>query len=500
MVEIHQNAAPVKHRWHRGHKRVVSSHSAEVSLSMNILLLSSAYNSLTQHAHVELKALQHRVGVVVAATSEAMAQAVETFQPDLILCPMLTRIIPRSIWESHRCIILHPGVIGDRGSASLDWAILNDEPTWGTTAVEAAVHVDSGPIWATGEFKMREGSKSSLYRDEVTRAAMKAMLDAVARYASGLYVPAPLDYSAPDVRGRFRPAIRSERRIDWTSDPADTILRRIHSADASPGLLDEIAGMPVYLYGAHREGTLIGPPGEIIAQRHGAICRAAVDGAVWISHLRKKGPQQDHFKLPAALVLGDRLAGVPEVPLHLHATTRSKTFREVWYEESDAVGYVHFSFYNGAMGTDQCRRLTEAVLYARSRPTRVIVLFGGRDFWSNGIHLNLIEAAPDPAAESWRNINAMNDLVLSILTATDKVTIAAMYGSAGAGGLMMALAADRVFARDGIVLNPHTRAWVACTDPSTGPTRCRSGSGRTSHASSPIAANPSACTRAGTSG
>ena len=94
-------------------------------------------------------------------------------------------------------------------------------------------------------------------------------------------------------------------------------------------------------------------------------------------------------------------------------------------------------------------------MYARSRPTRVIVLFGGRDFWSNGIHLNLIEAAADPAEESWRNINAMDDLVLAILTATAHVTIAALYGSAGAGGLMMALAADRVFARDGIVLNPH---------------------------------------------
>jgi putative two-component system hydrogenase maturation factor HypX/HoxX len=30
-----------------------------------------------------------------------------------------------------------------------------------------------------------------------------------------------------------------------------------------------------------------------------------------------------------------------------------------------------------------------------------------------------------------------------------------MYGSAGAGGVMMALGADRVLAREGIVLNPH---------------------------------------------
>src|SRR5205823_14993227 len=130
-------------------------------------------------------------------------------RPDLILCPMLTRIIPRSIWEEYPCIILHPGILGDRGAASLDWAILNQEDTWGTTAVGAAEHVDSGPIWATSEFKMREGSKSSLYRDEVTGAAMKAMLDAVERFAGGLFVPAPLNYSAPDVRGRYRPPIKA---------------------------------------------------------------------------------------------------------------------------------------------------------------------------------------------------------------------------------------------------------------------------------------------------
>src|SRR5438067_6549152 len=98
---------------------------------MKILILSSAYNSLTQHAHVALKALQHTVAVAAATTPETMTQAVDSFKPDLVLCPMLAQIIPRSIWEAQPCIILHPGIVGDRGAASLDWAILNDEQTWG---------------------------------------------------------------------------------------------------------------------------------------------------------------------------------------------------------------------------------------------------------------------------------------------------------------------------------------------------------------------------------
>jgi putative two-component system hydrogenase maturation factor HypX/HoxX len=84
-------------------------------------------------------------------------------------------------------------------------------------------------------------------------------------------------------------------------------------------------------------------------------------------------------------------------------------------------------------------------------------LLGGRDFWSNGIHLNVIEAADDPARESWRNINAIADLVLEIL-ATRQLVVAGLRGNAGAGGVMLALAADQVFARRGVVLNPHYRS------------------------------------------
>ncbi len=107
------------------------------------------------------------------------------------------------------------------------------------------------------------------------------------------------------------------------------------------------------------------------------------------------------------------------------------------------------------MGTAQCESLRRAVRAAKTRPTRVLVLMGGPDFWSNGIHLNLIEAAAHPAEESLRNINAMNDLVREIIVADRQITIAAMQGNAGAGGAFLALAADHVWARDGIVVNPH---------------------------------------------
>jgi Formyl transferase, C-terminal domain len=78
------------------------------------------------------------------------------------------------------------------------------------------------------------------------------------------------------------------RAIDWSRDPAEVIIRKICAADSAPGVLDRLYGKSYFLYGAHEEDRLKGAPGQILAQRDGAICRGTVDGAVWITHLKAR--------------------------------------------------------------------------------------------------------------------------------------------------------------------------------------------------------------------
>jgi putative two-component system hydrogenase maturation factor HypX/HoxX len=59
--------------------------------------------------------------------------------------------------------------------------------------------------------------------------------------------------------------------------------------------------------------------------------------------------------------------------------------------------------------------------------------------------------------EAWRNINAIDDVCREIITCTNQIVVTSVGGNAGAGGVMLALGADRVVLRDGIVLNPHYR-------------------------------------------
>jgi putative two-component system protein, hydrogenase maturation factor HypX/HoxX len=428
---------------------------------MQILFLVSAHNSLSQRAWIALTDLGHEVAVAVVDSAAAMETAVRAHAPDLIVCPFLKTLIPESIWRRHRCLIVHPGPRGDRGPSSLDWAIELDKPDWGVTVLEANADFDAGEVWATSKFAMRRAAKSSLYRHEVRRAAVEAVLEAIDRL---VLVGAPRSARA-DVAsvapGPCLPLMAQEvRAIDWQSDLTERVLRKVRAGDGHPGALDAIAGIHFHLFGAHPERSLRGRPGELIGQRNGAICRATVDGAVWITHLKQRDtPANRHFKLPATHALG--LAGidleVPEVEIALDAhLPEDHTYREIAYHEHAGVGYLRFAFYNGAMSTDQCGRLREAFAHARAqRHTRVIVLLGGDDYFSNGIHLNVIEAAEDPAQESWRNLEAIDDLVKDIVQTDSHLVVSALAGDAAAGGVPLALAADYVLAREDTVLNPY---------------------------------------------
>jgi putative two-component system hydrogenase maturation factor HypX/HoxX len=433
--------------------------SSATDTGLKVLFLVSAHNSLSQRAYIALTELGHDVTVQVVSAGHEMEAAVAVHQPELIVCPMLKTFIPESIWREHKCLVVHPGPQGDRGPSSLDWSIELGYAEWGVTVLEASEEADAGDVWATRKFPTRAVGKSSLYRHEVRRHAIDALLETMRKVADPSFTPEPLDYSDPKVTGQLRPLMKQDvRKLDWSSDSTSTVVRRIRAAEGFPGVLDNVAGIDFHLFGVHAERTLRGVPGEIIATRNGAFCRATVDGAVWITHL-KPPKNVDGFKLPAtrALALAGVTLDVPEVGVPLHAPIPfDHTYREISYEEDAGVGYLYFDFYNGAMSTEQCRRLREAYVYARSRrTTRAIVLMGGEDFFSNGIHLNVIEAAADQGEESWFNLHAIDDIVREILETDSHLVISALCGDAAAGGVPFAVAADHVLARKDVVLNPY---------------------------------------------
>ncbi len=239
--------------------------------------------------------------------------------------------------------------------------------------------------------------------------------------------------------------------INWSLDSAETIVRKIQSRDSQPGLHDSIHHTSVYLYGAHLQTLLkpcTAPPKTLLSCDKRAFLFSTKDPnhALWITHLRSPTNKQMPFKLPAAMAIPSPVSIHQEYP----------TYQNSWAHIENDVCYVHWEFYNGAMRADHCLQLKQLLERQKTHPFKVLVLLGGKRFFSNGIDLNTIEASENPVKQSQSYINAINDLIQYIMTEmSDKIVISALRGHAGAGGAMLSQVADYVFIHEDSIVNPH---------------------------------------------
>ncbi|EFQ33724.1 formyl transferase domain-containing protein [Colletotrichum graminicola] len=365
-------------------------------------------------------------------------------------------------------------------------------------------------------------TKSSVYRGPVTRAALTATSAAIERIQTACmqavspYTPPPspgnlkfaphlvnpLLQAKPAYRDasvtlqkaflggvtRHRPLLKAAQRdFNVQSHTAREISRRIRSSDSQPGCLTKLFGPSLYVYGGIIEESddFVGQarPGKIIAYRDDAVCVATCDEkAVWITHVRRVKKKTDVMlwpKVPAVSGLQE-LGIINDDAVARNCISRATvdwsraphtTQQDVWvdfetFPGARRVAFLYFEFYNGAMSTEQCTRMISALDFIISthvveRPLSAVVLMGGEGYFSNGIALNVIEAAADPALESWLNINRIDDVVhylLHELPSRKILTIAGIRGNCAAGGVAMAAACDIVLAGTEAVLNPAYRA------------------------------------------
>lgn len=411
---------------------------------MKILLLISSFNSLSQRVYCELKELNHKVSICLGNEKD-LIENINKINPDIIFCPYLKEYLSSEIYEKYPTFILHPGIIGDRGHQSLDHAINDEKQKWGVVILKANKELDGGDIYASSNFEMRITSKGSIYRNEVCDATSKALQELL------LNLQNPEFKAFAQIQNDIHKTLtQNNRKIDWEKDNTNTIIKKINMSDSYPGVKENFLGIDCFIYGACIEDTFRGKAKQIIAKRDGTICIGTKDGAIWASHLKEEGK----FKLPATYVLKNKIKGIKEERISLIHQDDKNTFHEIYIEKKDDIVYLYFDFYNGAMNSEQAIRLKYAVEYLKEE-CKVLVLMGGKEFFSNGIHLNILEDSKKQGEDGWSNINAMNDLVKSVLFAEDIITVASFSNNAGAGGVFLGLACDYTIVREGVVFNPH---------------------------------------------
>src|SRR3546814_15233315 len=86
---------------------------------MRILLLSHAFNSLSQRLWLSLSAAGYALSVEFDINDAATRQAVALWRPEVVIAPYLKRAIPEDVWRRVPCLIVHPGPRVDLGPSAL---------------------------------------------------------------------------------------------------------------------------------------------------------------------------------------------------------------------------------------------------------------------------------------------------------------------------------------------------------------------------------------------
>mmetsp|Transcript_17404 Transcript_17404/g.49396 ORF Transcript_17404/g.49396 Transcript_17404/m.49396 type:complete len:340 (+) Transcript_17404:99-1118(+) len=301
---------------------------------MKVFFLYDAFNSMSQSAYLHVTAIGHKVVrteyVSLRHTLDLLAAEQKTGRPvDVMLCPFLTKIVPEELYNHPHipCLIVHPGVVGDRGASSIDWALMRGELEWGVTVMQAAEEVDVGDVYATTTVSLRRPhafspplTKSSVYRREVNQAAMAAITEALTMVENGV-APMPLECLAH--KGTFLPCMRQkERKIDWSMEAAE-VVRRCNASETQPGVLEVFNGESYLLYGFSTECLMdlsqcALPPKSLIGHREGAVLvKCGGNTAMWVSQAKRLNTKESRFfKAPPVNVLSKHITGsLPELTL-----------------------------------------------------------------------------------------------------------------------------------------------------------------------------------------
>lgn len=216
-----------------------------------------------------LEDLQHLAPdlCVTAAFGQILSQAV------LDVPPLGTINVHASLLPRHR------------GSAPINWAILQGDKEAGVTTMMTARGIDNGDMLLRATTPIAPGETASELTERLSVMGASLLLDTLKALEAGTLTRIPQDESAMT----YDPMLNKDMGVlDWTR-PAAEIVNRIHGLNPWPGCTTPYEGQRLKLLRAEvADGA--GQPGEILtADPKGGLVIAAGEGAVRVTQMQAPG-------------------------------------------------------------------------------------------------------------------------------------------------------------------------------------------------------------------
>ena len=263
---------------------------------------------------VKQVATQNRLDVLQPekASDEQFCDLIRSKAPDILIVVAFGQLLKKNLLSIPRWGVLniHASLLPKyRGAAPIHWAILNNEPTTGLTAMRMDEGLDTGPMLLKEVLPIGSDETAGELHDRLARLSVDFLLKTLDGLAKNQLTPKPQDHTIAS----FAPKIdRSMSLINW-NQPAQAVSALIRALDPWPGAFTIIKGKEIKLFSSRvideeRPDIM---PGRVLGHADGALEVETSNGVVQIRELQLPGKKRlsanefmRGFSLDKGIILG----------------------------------------------------------------------------------------------------------------------------------------------------------------------------------------------------
>lgn len=217
-------------------------------------------------------------------------EQLKALAPELIAVVAYGRILPDDILAlpKYGCINIHGSVLPKyRGSAPIQWSVINGDETAGVTSMHMATEMDAGDIIFTDETPIGDKETSSALFERLAPMGARLLVKTLRALEAGTAPRTKQDESqvtlAPMLSKEYSP-------IDWNREPRK-ILKQIYGLQDWPCATAVLGGTEFKIFDAEQtEHKTAKAPGELVSAGKQGIEVACADGrTLLITELQASG-------------------------------------------------------------------------------------------------------------------------------------------------------------------------------------------------------------------
>ncbi len=260
---------------------------------------------------VKVRALEHDLPVLQpeSAKDEAFRKELEALRADAFCVFAYGRILPRAVLDLPLggCYNAHASLLPKlRGSAPMNWSILNGDDVTGMSVQRMVLRMDAGPVCWSEETPLDPRETVASLTEKMKPLAGKGLIETLRALADDRLCPVAQD----EERATFAPMLQKEDgEIDWTCS-AEEIDRRVRGLFPWPSARTALRGERVTLHVADPlpENTNA-VPGEVVRVGKDGIRVACGRGSLLVRELQCEGRKRlcaEAFLCGKKLASGER--------------------------------------------------------------------------------------------------------------------------------------------------------------------------------------------------